>query len=76
MQDSTANYCEPHERVCAAKSAPQRVATHTNVAFYFLPARGIPDLVISSTLAFVNLGRYVTHSKRCSEGSRTILPLT
>ena len=38
MQDSTANYCEPHETFCAAKSAPQRVAEHTNVAFLF-PAK-------------------------------------
>jgi len=42
----TSNYCEPHECVCVAKSAPQRVATDTNVGFIFRPARGILDLLI------------------------------
>ena len=43
----------------AAKSAPQRVATDTNVAFLFPPGErdsGLADY--SSTPAFVNLGRY------------------
>jgi hypothetical protein len=35
VQDSTAYYCEPHETFCAAKSAPQCVATDTSVAFLF-----------------------------------------
>ena len=57
----TSNYCEPHECVCVAKSAPQRVATDTNVGFYFPPGErdsGLADY--SSTPAFVNLGRYDT----------------
>ena len=45
----------------AAKIAPQRVATDTNVAFYF-PARceGFRLADYLSTSAFINLAGYVT----------------
>jgi hypothetical protein len=32
--------------VCVAKSAPQDVATGTNVEFFFPPARAVLDLMI------------------------------
>src|SRR5207248_10922489 len=48
-------------RVCVAKSAPQRVAMDTNLAFLFPPGERDPGLAdYSSTPAFINLGRYVT----------------
>ena len=43
MQDSTVNYCEPHDRVCRAKSAPQRVATGTNVAVFIFRSGRSPS---------------------------------
>jgi len=39
VQDSTADSSEPHECVFAAKIAPQRVATDTDVAFLFSARR-------------------------------------
>ena len=39
MQDSTADYSEPHECVFAARIAPQRVAKDTNVALLFSARR-------------------------------------
>jgi len=45
----------------AAKIAPQRVATDTNVAFYFsAPCEGFRLADYLSTSAFINLARYVT----------------
>ena len=38
-EPDTSEFCEPHECVCAAKSAPQRVATDTIVAFLFSAIR-------------------------------------
>jgi len=59
VQDSTANYSEPHESVFAAKIAPQSLPTDTNVAFYFPLGQSDSGLAdYSPTPAFVNLGRY------------------
>jgi hypothetical protein len=47
MYDSTADYSEPHECVFAAKIAPQRVETDTNLAFLFSDRReGFRDLLL------------------------------
>src|SRR6266567_8852667 len=54
------------------KSRHQGIATDTNVTFLYFPPcerdSGLADY--SSTPASVNLGRYVTQSKRCSADPR------